>query len=44
MQFGFVARSASTVFLVRWTENEITCYVGTPFASKQVAEAFKRKP
>jgi hypothetical protein len=43
MQYGFVARSASTVFLVRWTESEITCYAGNPFPSKQIAEAFKGK-
>jgi hypothetical protein len=41
--FGFIARTNSTVLLVRWTNDRITFHRGRTFPEKVVSEAFSEK-
>ncbi len=41
VSFGFLARAGNDWGVVRWTQNEIEFYLGTPLPEKEVLAAFK---
>ncbi len=40
LRYGFIAQSGSLTLLVRWTQDQLTCFRGKPLPAKDVATAF----